>query len=147
MATPLLLLILHAWLLSAAAVVFATVLVADGMVLAPVQAWVRAWHRKPRRPIAYLKNPGWPEYWPEFVRGQGAAVSKEIDERWWWKPLWGCSLCVAGQWAFWGYPLSCINWHPLAFTGYHPLHHLYFTSLTILFAAVWRAVYAWTTKH
>lgn len=120
----LLTLILHAWLLSAAAVCFATVLVSDGMLLAPVQAWVRSKYRKVTAPYGSKGNP---------------YAGREIDEQWWWKPLWGCSLCVSGQMAFWLY-------FYLSWGHYQPLHHLYFTSLTILFAAGWRAFYAWTQK-
>ena len=124
----LLLLILHAWLLSAAAVTFATVLVGDGMLLASVQAWLRGWHRRQwiRRHFDEL---------PITFTGDEYYAGNDLDSQWWWKPLWKCSECVSGQWAFWGYLLS--QWHQ-----YHPLHHLYFTSLTILFAAGWRAAYA-----
>jgi hypothetical protein len=132
---------LSALLLAALAVCWAYVLVQPDMLLAPVQAWVRAWYRKPYRPAAYIKNPGWSEFWPEFVRGQGPEVSKEIDNQWWWKPLWGCYVCVAGQWGFWGYLLL----FPLA--SYSLLAHLGFTAITILFAALWRAVYAWSQNQ
>ena len=126
----LLLLILHAWLLSAAAVTFATVLVGDGMLLAPVQAWLRNRYR----------NATWGEYPMAENTNWTERRGKELNGQWWWKPLWGCYACVSGQWAFWGYLLS--QWHQ-----YHPLHHLYFTSLTILFAAGWRALYSWTQKQ
>lgn len=29
------------------------------------------------------------------------------EGRWFWKPIWGCELCIAGQIAFWTYTL---NW-------------------------------------
>lgn len=121
-------LILHAWLLSAAAVTFATVLVGDGMLLAPVQAWVRAWYRK--RTTAQVVKPVSTSMYVTEHHG------KELDTQWWWKPLWGCAKCVSGQMALWTYwfiywpatPQSAYQW--LCLGGYW----IAFISVTILFS-------------
>jgi hypothetical protein len=68
---------LHALLTAAAAVIFADLLVQDGMLLAPVQRWLRDWYR--------------------------ARAGAELDDQTWWKPLWGCATCVSGQFALWAY--------------------------------------------
>jgi hypothetical protein len=120
--------------LAGTAVVFADVLVRPGMLLEPVQRWVREWYSKPYRPAVMLKNPGWPEFWPEHVRGLGAEVSKELDQQWWWAPLWGCYKCVAGQWGFWGY---LIRYH----SHYNFFQHLAFTAFTIIAAII---LHKWT---
>lgn len=100
--------------LAAAAVCFAWGLVEDGMLLAPVQAWVRQWHSH--------------------------RYGREVESRWLWYPLWGCYKCVAGQWAFWGY--IGLYWH-----HYHPLHHLFFTSFTIIAAVLLRGLYQWSQSQ
>jgi hypothetical protein len=72
-----LLFFLHALLTAAAAVVFAAVLPAPEMLLAPALAWLR---RK------------WRASW-----------GSELDDQYWWKPIGGCPLCVSGQWGLWTY--------------------------------------------
>lgn len=27
----------------------------------------------------------------------------KFQDKWFWKPVWGCELCIAGQWALWYY--------------------------------------------
>lgn len=109
---------ISALLLAAVAVCWAYVLVQPGMLLAPVQAWVRATYRG----MPYAKHGIWPA---------------EIDDNWWFKPLWGCSSCCSGQAGFWGYLL-------LFWPSYSLLAHLGFAAITILFAALWRGLYAWS---
>lgn len=107
-------LILHAAGLGALAVCWATILVGDGMLLAPVQAAWRGWYRQ--------------------------RYASELDEAWWWKPVWGCYICTSGQLGLWGYIY-------LTWGYYHFLPHLYFVSLTLLFAALWRGLFAWSQKQ
>lgn len=116
---------LYAAYVAAAAVCFSRVLVDDGMILSPIQAWLRNKYR-------WCDASG---IEPVFV---------EIDDQWWWKPLWGCPKCVAGQWAFWGYLAGCLQLEPLRFADYSLIQHLLFTSLAILFGALWRAAYSWS---
>jgi hypothetical protein len=97
--------------LSGTAVVFADVLVRPGMLLEPVQRWLRTKYRWCDARSDY----------PVFV---------ELDEQWWWPPLWGCYKCVAGQWGFWGYLIryhAGYSWRTLP-------EHLAFTAFTILAA-------------
>lgn len=102
---------LHALLTAAAAVVFAVVLVADGMLLAPVLAWLR------RR------------WW--------AWRSTELDNQYWWKPIWGCVYCVAGQWGLWAY---LYHYHH----AYHWWAHIYFVAAAILFSSLILKLYEWS---
>ena len=37
-----------------------------------------------------------------------------FEKRWFWKPIWGCSLCISGQLALWIYVL---NWIASYFNG------------------------------
>lgn len=32
-----------------------------------------------------------------------------FERKWFWKIIWGCHLCAAGQFAFWSYVISWIN--------------------------------------
>ncbi|OGX80833.1 hypothetical protein BEN47_06135 [Hymenobacter lapidarius] len=68
---------LHVLGTAAVGVCFASILVADGMLLSPVQAWLRRQWRH--------------------------AHGTELDEQEWFKPLWGCFVCVTGQIATWSY--------------------------------------------
>lgn len=111
--------------LAGTAVVYADVLVRDGMLLQPVQRWLREWHRKPYQPLVYVGNPLF-----LGVKERGPETSKELDEQWWWPPLWGCYKCVAGQWGFWGY---LIRYHH-GYTWRTVPEHLAFTAFTILAA-------------
>lgn len=129
---------LYALLTGALAVCWAEVLVEPEQVLAPVQAWLRAWYRRPRRRVVPINNPlfaGLSEF--------GPVESIEIDSRWWWAPLWGCYKCVAGQWALWGYAAAGLLHH----IAYNPLHHLFFIALTIILAALWRGAYKWSQRQ
>jgi hypothetical protein len=74
--------------------------------------------------------------WRIWYRGRYAS---ELDERWWFKLFWGRCLCCAGQFGFWGY--LYLDWR-----HYDLLFHLYFTSLTILYAFLWRAAYSWSQR-
>lgn len=98
--------------LAGTAVVYADVLVRDGMLLAPVQRWLREWSHP-----------------------------KDIDLDTWWlsKMLWFCFACVAGQWGFWGY---LIRYHASYAQGWRTalLHtlpeHIAFTAFTIIAAII-----------
>ncbi|MGI4864150.1 MAG: hypothetical protein ACRYFZ_09535 [Janthinobacterium lividum] len=104
---------LHAVVVAAMAICFAVVLVEDdNALLCPIIRWCRVTYR--------------------------GKYGRELDEQRWWKPLWGCPKCVAGQWGFWGFLLL----FPLS--HYSLLAHMGFAAITILFAAVWRAIYAWS---
>ncbi len=103
--------------LAALAVVYADVLVRPGMLLEPVQRWLR-W--------GYAHLCGNP------VPG----IYRELDTRWWWPPLWGCYKCVAGQWGFWGY-LTQYHAH------YNLFEHLAFTAFTIITAII---LHRWTQE-
>lgn len=96
--------------LAGTAVVFADVLVRPSMLLEPVQRWLRGWYR------------GWP-----YARA--GVWPAELDDCWWWPPLWGCYKCVAGQWSFWAY---LIRYH----ARYNLFEHLAFTAFTIIAAII-----------
>lgn len=32
----------------------------------------------------------------------------QYEQKWYWKPIWGCYLCLSGQLAFWSYLLNWI---------------------------------------
>ena len=85
-------------------VCWAYVLVQSGMLLAPLQSYVRAKYR--------------------------ARYQKEIDDQFWWHPVWGCFRCCSGQMAFWGY----LFLFPLA--HYNPLSHLGFAAITIILSII-----------
>lgn len=74
------------------------ILPADGHVLAPIQRAWRKWYR--------------------------SRYGTELDEAWFWRPLWGCAGCCAGQLSFWTY---LIRFH----ATYDPLLHLCATGLAI----------------
>lgn len=111
--------------LAGTAVVFADVLVRPGMLLEPVQRWVRTVYMKLwlRR---YLDANGMV---PQQAIAKFFDTESELDKRWWWSPLWGCYKCVAGQWGFWGY---LIRYHG----HYNFFEHLAFTAFTILAAII-----------
>lgn len=119
---------LRALLLAGLAVCWADVLVRPGMLLAPVQAALKAWYRKPYRPVAYTTDPEQPQLGP--IRCWGPEQSKELDYQWWWPPLWGCYKCVAGQWGFWAYLWLYRS------LSYSPLAHLGFTATTIILSLI-----------
>ncbi|MBF9140846.1 hypothetical protein [Hymenobacter properus] len=114
---------IDALLLAALAYCWASVLVQPGMLLAPVQAWVRRLHR---RAWFYFYIEGSPGHVNAGQMEVEYYAGHDLDNQWWWAPLWGCFKCVAGQWAFWGYLLL----FPLS--AYHLLAHLSFVAVTIL---------------
>jgi len=77
------------------------ILPADGHLLASVQRAWRTWYR--------------------------ARYQAELDDAAWWRPLWGCAGCCAGQLAFWTY---LIRFH----ATYDPLLHLCAVGLCIVTA-------------
>jgi hypothetical protein len=85
-------------MLAAVAFAWCAVLPSDGMLLAPMQRGWRDWYR--------------------------GRYGSELDEAWWWKPVWGCATCNGGQLAFWLYPL---RFH----ATYDPLLHLCCVGLTL----------------
>lgn len=109
--------------LAGTAVVFADVLVRDGMLLAPVQRWLREWYIKSTSIRLDTQN----------------VCFRELDNQWWWAPLWGCFKCVAGQWGFWGY---LIRYHA-AYTWRTVPEHLAFTAFVILTAII---IQKWTRE-
>jgi hypothetical protein len=122
--------------LAGVAVVFADVLVRPGMLLEPVQRWLREWYRAKAK--GYVKE--------VFDKGSLTEEQKqafyetrsfEIDELWWWKPLWGCYACVSGQWGFWGY-LIRYRGH------YNFFEHIAFTAFTIIAAII---LHKWTQDN
>lgn len=135
--------------LAGIAVVFADVLVREGMLLAPARRWLHAWYRKPYRPIAYTTDPEQPGLGP--IRCLGPETSKELGDQWWWPPLWGCYVCVAGQWGFWGYlgyivrhlPAGPAPWLSRYWLAYSPFEHIAFTAFTIITAII---LHKWTSE-
>jgi len=73
------------------AFVWVQVLPAEGHLLAPVRLRWRLWYRGRYR--------------------------AELDDAWWWPPVWGCPACHGGQLAFW---LYLLRFH----ATYDPLLHL-----------------------
>lgn len=85
------------------AFVWARILPAEGHLLAGVQRRWRDWYR--------------------------ARYQTELDEAWWWRPLWGCPSCCSGQLAFWTY---LIRFH----ATYDPLLHLCAVGVAIVTACL-----------
>ena len=111
----------YAAALALLAVTWAVVLVETGMLLAPVQRWLREAWRKP-------------------YRADATGPYADLDACWWWKPLWGCFRCTAGQWAFWGYLLLSLHHR----TPYSLFQHLTFTAATIMLACILNKIYLWS---
>jgi len=124
--------------LAGTAVVFADVLVRDGMLLAPVQRWLREWHKRlwlwryMRQPILAGPEP--------LIDNIYYQAGEDLDSRWWWPPLWGCFKCVAGQWGFWGH---LIRYHQ-GYTWRTIPEHLAFTAFTIIAAII---IQKWTKDN
>jgi hypothetical protein len=124
--------------LAGAAVVFADVLVRPGMILEPVQRWLRGWYRAvtTHERLVYFG----PDGTESEMRGD------ELDAKWWWAPLWGCYKCVAGQWGFWGFLL---RYHHAYAQGWRTAllntlpEHLAFTAFTIIAAII---ISKWTQE-
>ena len=115
---------LHATGLSALAVLWAVVLVCDDKaLLCPLIAWCR---------LAYRRRTG-----------------RELDEQRWWQPLWGCSKCIAAQWALWFYLIRHLHFgtHGIAAASYSLPDHLFFIAITTLFACLWRGLFSWTQQQ
>jgi hypothetical protein len=85
------------------AFVWVRILPSEGHMLAPVQHSWRDWYR--------------------------ARYGTELDGAWWWRPLWGCPGCHAGQLAFWIYLLRF-------FHHYDPLLHLCAVGVAIVTACL-----------
>lgn len=124
------------------AVTWAVVLVDTGMLLEPVQRWLREWHK--RRWVNYIKGPGEWSYAEEEAQVEEAYYRNgfTLDSYWWWKPLWGCYRCVAGQLALWAYPLRC--W--LSPLPYSPWQHLLAVCAAIFLASLLHRLYQWTNS-
>lgn len=113
----------YAAALAVLAVTWAVVLVDAGMLLAPVQRGLRAWYN-------YVD-----------AAEQPLRIHR-LDDQWWWKPLWGCYRCVAGQWGLWGYLLLIYRHH----APYSLFQHLVFTAGTLLLACIINKLYQWTNQ-
>ena len=121
---------LHCLLTVCAAVCFADLLVQDGMLLAPVQAWLREWHKR-QYMVRWLVG-GTDEHGPVRYADNTEHfyydLKRDLDSQFWWKPLWGCPTCVAGWWAFTAY---VVHYHGAAYCWYE---HAYFVALGLLFS-------------
>jgi hypothetical protein len=111
--------------LALVAVTWAVVLVDDGMLLQPVQRHFRWSYR--------------------------TQTGDELDEQWWFKPLWGCFKCVAGQLGLWGYLVRLIRQtHPDTlqqfWAAYSPWQHVLTVCATIFFACILNRLYSWTSQ-
>lgn len=135
------------------AVTWAVVLVDTGMLLEPVQRWLRAkyqlWHlvewvaKMSKRLADDLGAPRKPsEFYNQFTERYTRDGIQYLDDRWWWKPLWGCYRCVAGQLALWAYPLRC--W--LSPLPYSPWQHLLTVCAAIFLASLLHRLYQWTNS-
>lgn len=102
------------------AVVFTVVLMENNMLFAPFYQRLQAWTLR-----KYNKYP---------------------EQVYWLKPLISCALCVAGQWAFWGYLILALDVFHVNRYDYNVFHHIYFISLTILLTALIRKFYTWTQQ-
>lgn len=98
-------------------VAWCVILVDSGMLLEPVQRWLRDGYRA---------------RYSDECRMQVA----DLDTRWWWKPLWGCYRCNSVWWALLGYPL--------AFPAYSPWLHLVSVCATLFLACILNALYQWS---
>jgi hypothetical protein len=105
-------------------VAWCVMLVDAGMLLQPVQRWLREWYWARQLGAAHDGKPG-PIY--------------DLDSRWWWKPLWGCYRCNSVWWALLGYPL--------AFRADYSLWlHLVSLCATLFLACILNALYQWSQK-
>jgi hypothetical protein len=50
-----------------------------------------------------------------------------FEGRWFWKPIWGCELCISGQIALWSY---VGNW----------ICHSYFDRMPYLTSFIWKVI-------
>jgi hypothetical protein len=121
---------LRALLLASVAVCWADVLVRPGKLLAPVQAKLKARYRRATTP-------------------KDSYQGLELDDAWWWAPIWGCTPCVAGQWGFWAYlwlypPLWLAHLRHLPSVPYSLLAHLGFTATTIILSLI---LSKWSQEH
>jgi hypothetical protein len=144
--------------LAGTAVVFADVLVRPGMLLEPVQRALRTtWTYYQIRAQLRLSV--------KLGKALPDIPTSQLDEQWWWPPLWGCYKCVAGQWGFWGYlfyvcrhmpaasdfrPDIFRTWAAHAFgcigqfwLAYSLPEHLAFTAFTIIAAII---ISKWTQE-
>lgn len=111
--------------LAGTAVVYADVLVRDGMLLAPVQRWLAKLYAK----ATFRARKVYPHRADCDMYYDGG---DNLHEQWWWAPLWGCYRCVSGQWGFWGY---LIRYHE-SYTWRTIPEHLAFTAFTIITAII-----------
>jgi hypothetical protein len=125
--------------LAGTAVVFADVLVRPGMLLESVQRKVREWYSATLR--KYCEQSFERAKLTEAQRQYYYQTrSMEVDQEWWWAPLWGCYKCVAGQWGFWGYLL---RYYP-GYSWRTVPEHLAFTAFTIITAIL---LHKWTQEN
>lgn len=130
---------LHCLLSVCAAVCFADLLVQPGMLLAPVQRWLRErhkwlWMRGYADELFDACPPAEPgeathQKWARCNESAEQAfydLGSELDSQFWWKPLWGCPTCVAGWWALIAY---AVHYHGPA---YRLDEHIYFVALGLL---------------
>jgi len=143
--------------LALVAVTWAVILVDEGMLLQPVQRWARGAYVKYRINglLRYIFKdepiPNEAEF-ADTLRGLEAnpqSYALDLDSQWWWKPLWGCALCVSGQLAFWGflyyvyYALPSLSWCGYA-AAYSPWWHSVCISATLFLTAVLKRIYTWS---
>lgn len=105
--------------------------------------------------LVVLKNEPILNWWFRFGETVGKyEKDKREAERWFYKPIWGCEKCFAGQLAFWFYIFSCLHmeayckpippeggvpfpaWQITKFVleGYNPLGHIGAICTAILLA-------------
>jgi hypothetical protein len=98
---------------------------------------------------------------PWFRWGTSVGINPDGSRKWWYKPLFECEKCMAGQIALWWYLVDCLEVHtgpiwfyllgntrwPIHFKfilphGYDLVSHAYAVTAAILFALVLGKVYA-----
>lgn len=87
----------------------------------------------------------------------------KYEKRWFWKPVWGCEFCIAGQIALWTYVLNWVfgvvlranaTFSRLIFALIPEYHFLdwsvfsgvFFVCLTLLLVFVINKLYSWLEK-
>lgn len=120
-------------------VAWCVMLVDSGMLLEPVQRWLREAHK--RRWVNYIKGPGEWGYPEEKSQVEEAYYRNgfELDTYWWFKPLWGCYRCNSVWWALLGYPLAFR-------ADYNLWLHLVSLCATLFLACILNALYQWSQK-
>lgn len=46
----------------------------------------------------------------EKIMNWFAKIGDRYEEKWFYKPIWGCAMCFSGQLALWTFIINCLYW-------------------------------------